>query len=86
MKKKLLLPMMAFVCAIGLSFATERSTADAETDYIWLNGQFQSIGMEITECGSGEIGCTIQFGDGPVYDLYDSPGVLKEGNGTLVRR
>ena len=85
MKTKFLLPMLAMIVAIGMSFASPK-TNDPTTDYIWVDNSYEPIHMEITECGTGDLGCQIQFGDGPVYDLYDSPGVLKVGNGTLVRR
>ena len=72
MKKKFFLPMMAFVFAIGLSFATERSTADPSWDYYMTEVGKMSI-EEVTNCGNDEEAeCTIQLvPNGPAYELFD---------------
>ena len=72
MKKKFLLPMMAFVFAIGLSFATERSTADPMSDYVHENGLWIEIPEQL--CLGAEGNCVIQFSDNPgvELDVYDA--------------
>ena len=87
MKKRLMLPAMAFVFAIGLSFATERSTADAQNDYILVDPEneiFQAI-PEV-DCGAnlGE-DCIVRLPDEREFTVYDSEnmGDVKKGDGEI---
>ena len=86
MKTKFLLPMIAMIFAIGMSFATENEASDPSTDYIKVNGTFMSLNQEYN-CGVDEdIPCQIKLRNGQIHDLYDapSPGSQKEGDGEIV--
>ena len=86
MKKKFLLPVMAMVVAIGMSFATERSTADPEMDYYLENGVFIPIGAEL-DCGVGTLDCLVQIEENgvehPVFDAA-APGTEKNGSSGTI--
>ena len=86
MKKRLMLPMMAFVFAIGLSFATERTTADAASDWVDMGGEDP---VEITEvnCGEGTINCSVKFaGDDIPYPVFEDKDlqIRKTGSGNVI--
>lgn len=86
MKNKFLIPAMAMLLAIGMSFATENEASDPSTDYVKINGTFMSLNQEY-DCGIDEnLPCQIRLRSGQVTDLYDapSPGSKKEGDGTIV--
>lgn len=86
MKNKLFLPGMAMVVAIGMSFATERSTADPDMDYYFENGEFHELGAEVP-CVVGEDICTVRrVPGGPIYDVYDAddPGTKKVGGSDTI--
>lgn len=70
MKTKVFLPMMAIICAIGMSFATANA-GDQTKDYLYLgNGSWMEI--DEIDCGSGDEICEAQLGEnGPVYEVYD---------------
>jgi hypothetical protein len=79
--KNLMLPMMAFIFAIGMSFATVGLEADPLNDYIQRGGEWEEI-PEL-DCGVGEETCTvIKDGQGP-FTVYDSQNLssMKKGNG-----
>lgn len=87
MKTKFLVPILAMIFAVGMSFATENGESDPNTDYILVDGNFEPIGMEVN-CEVGSRTCRAQLQpNGPVYDLYDAadPATLKPGNGTVKR-
>lgn len=87
MKTKFLLPVLAMIFAIGMSFTTSNSANDPNMDYYSENGNLLPIGQELT-CGSGSSICRVQFEEnGPIYEVYDSktPAVRKTGNGTLIK-
>lgn len=71
--KKLILPMMAFVCAIGMAFATVDLKSEVEPisqDYVLINGSWEVIPEQ--NCNLGSETCRVQFGQGgPIYDVYD---------------
>ena len=76
--------MMAFICAIGMSFATVGLEADPQNDYIQRNGTWEAI-PEL-DCGMGGETCqVIKAGEGPfiVYDAQDLSSV-KEGDGVII--
>lgn len=86
MKTKFLLPVLAMIFAIGLSFANIERASDPTTDYYLENGQFEPIGMELN-CGTGNIDCEVEFEeDGTTYKVYDaqSTNSLKKGNGQVI--
>lgn len=72
MKTKLLLPMMAIVFAIGLSFATENSSVDQANDYVNINGTWLAIPEQPCD-EKGQENCTIKFEspDNPPHLVYD---------------
>ena len=72
MKFKFLLPVLAMIFAIGISFAEGERTSDPNTDYIIVDGNFQPIGMEL-DCGDGDAPCRAQSADGNIYEIYDAP-------------
>lgn len=73
MKSKLLLPMMAMIFAIGLSFATERSAATQQWDYVDVGmEQPYPIPESISCSGQGVLQCLAEFEDEPgTYLIYD---------------
>ncbi len=87
MRIKILLPVLAMIFAIGMSFTTVDRTHDPESDYILLNDTFQRIGMEI-DCESGNQICRVQLQqNGPIYEVYDAadPNTLKVGSGEVIK-
>ena len=71
---KMILPMMAIIFAIGLTFASVNSEPKPEvqtTDFIYLgNDNWQPIPEQ--QCQGTEENCRVQVGaGGPVYDVYD---------------
>lgn len=66
MKFKNVFLAMAFVFAIGLSFATERHQGT-----VWANMDGNPIQVEATDCGIAEVQCFGKFEeDGPQYPLF----------------
>jgi len=70
--KKLILPMMAFIFAIGLTFATtnlQTEKIQEPKDYIQLGG----IWVEIPEqdCEQGGNICQVADGENGPYDVFD---------------
>ncbi len=82
MKTKFLMPVLAAIFAIGMSFTTLEKVADPSQDYILQNGSFMPIGTELN-CGIGNKTCTVKLQDGNVYNVYDAadPNTLKKGDG-----
>mgnify|MGYP003109646074 FL=1 len=83
-KLKLILPMLAFIFAIALSFAFTNLDDEANNDYILRNGQWEAI-TEV-DCGTGTQPCEVTVGgDGP-FEVYDEKNLStqKKGNGTLI--
>ncbi len=74
-RSKLILPLMAFICAIGMSFTTANSTILQSTGFVeiaeddWLEVQ--------VDCGTGDLECQVKFSEnGEPYNVYES-GVCK---------
>lgn len=87
MRNYFLLPALAIIFAIGMSFAHNEKEHDPSTDYILVDGKFEPIDMEV-DCGSGDETCRAQFElDGPIYEVYNAanPNSLKEGDGEVKR-
>lgn len=84
MKTKFLLPALAMIFAIGMSFTTLDKVEDPSQDYILQNGSFTSIGTELN-CGQGTMVCKVQLPDGSIYQVYDSANAnsLKKGDGDI---
>ena len=71
MKTKFLLPGLAMIFAIGMSFASVKTGVTQDKDYVHLGGNSWQAVNEI-DCGVGGEVCRVQFGEGgPIYDLYD---------------
>lgn len=86
MKTKFLLPALAMIFAIGMSFATENKQTDPNTDYVLIDGNFRSIKMELN-CPEASGVCTARLKPGgQVYEVYDAadPNTLKPGDGTTI--
>ncbi|WP_373059478.1 DUF6520 family protein [Zunongwangia sp. H14] len=71
--RKLILPMLAIVFAIGMAFATVDVKPEPKLqvqDFIILNGSWQAIPEQ--DCEPGDETCRVKLGDsGLVYDVYD---------------
>lgn len=70
---KFLLPMLAFVFAIGVAFTSpdikEEPTVQAY-DYYFVNGSWEAVPQQ--NCSGTKFICRIQMGtNGPIYELYD---------------
>lgn len=82
--RKLMLPMMAFVCAIGMAFATTAIQHNPMKDYIRKDGSWQEI--QEVNCTPGATDCqAIVEGEGPftVYDDRDLDSA-KSGDGNII--
>ena len=83
-KLKVILPMLAIIFAIGLTFASVSPKTDPNVqanDYVLINGNWRAI--DETPCQAGDETCRVQFGEnGPVYDVYDEmdTSTLKESD------
>lgn len=68
---KVMLPILAFFCAIVMSFASANSEEVQARDYVQLeDGSWLSIN-EVSCSGLGET-CHVQFGEnGPTYPVFD---------------
>lgn len=71
--KKLILPMMAMIFAIGLTFATVNTEPEPEllaNDYILVGSSWITIPEQ--NCEDGQFNCQVRYGqNGPVLDVYD---------------
>lgn len=85
MKNKVLLPVVAIMFAIGLSFATENIEIDPTQDYYQeSSGVFMPLGREI-DCVNNNDSCWVELPNGEVHEIYDapSPDSKKIGDGTV---
>ncbi|WP_148044306.1 DUF6520 family protein [Sinomicrobium pectinilyticum] len=80
---KLILPMLAFILAIGMAFAT-MTLSDPTTDYILVDGEFEPLDVELN-CGEGNEPCQVRI-DGQVHQVYDAedPQTAKVGDGNII--
>ncbi|PKD19480.1 hypothetical protein APR41_16090 [Salegentibacter salinarum] len=79
--KKFLLPMMAFIFAIGMAFATVNMEPEPEipesdnyaTMYVHINGEWYDIQVD---CEIGTSDCIVEFDEDPTlgatYEVYNS--------------
>ncbi len=82
--KNFVIPALAFVSAIGMSFTTA-NTKEQASDYVLLPNDTWRAFSEV-DCGQGEQACQAMVdGNGPfqVYDEQDTD-TPKEGSGTLI--
>ncbi len=83
-KLKLILPMLAFIFAIALSFAFVETEADYNNDFIHLGGD-SWLPIPEVNCAEGDETCTVQRTEGgQIYDVYDEEDLstLKESDST----
>ena len=81
MKTNFLIPALAFVSAIGMSFTTA-TQQDPMNDYIQRNGQWEQI-QEVT-CENGSEQCQVILdGEGP-FTVYDEENNLVKGTQFLI--
>lgn len=75
MKKLFLIPAMALLVVLGMSFTSLGSETEVQpeavaNDYVYDNGNWRAIPEQ--NCTGGTQTCQVQFGtNGPIYDLYD---------------
>ncbi|MDT0677028.1 DUF6520 family protein [Autumnicola musiva] len=68
--RKLMLPMMAFICAIGMAFTSADVVEDQSTGYIFRNDAWQPVTVD---CGDGELNCEVKFSqNGQEYPVFES--------------
>ncbi|MGY5848617.1 DUF6520 family protein [Salegentibacter sp. HM20] len=79
--RNLILPLLAFVFAVGMSFATVGVEADPNNDYIQRNGAWEAIPEQ--DCGTGQITCEVQKSGEGTFTVYDSQNLssMKTGDG-----
>ena len=71
-KLKVILPMLAIIFAIGLTFASVSPKTDLNVqanDYIQVGGSWVAIPEQT--CEEGEFTCRVQDGDNGPYEVYD---------------
>lgn len=89
--KKLILPMLAFICAIGVAFATvdlnpkSKLVTDASyaTMYVFTNNAWHTIDVD---CETGTSNCKVVFEDDPTgtpYQVYNSPNFSDRAEGSV---
>lgn len=70
---KVLLPMLAFIFAVGMAFATTEPKEEPEVqvfDYILIDGDWVRISEQ--GCTGTAKNCQVRVGEGgPLYDVYD---------------
>lgn len=85
MKTKFLLPVLAMIFAIGMSFTTLNSDTDPNMDYI--NTESGVVPVQELNCGSGSLKCEARLTQGgKVYPVYDDANlsIRKTGNGEVI--
>ena len=76
MSTKFLLPVLAMIFAVGMSFTTLDKASDPNSDYILIEGSFEPLNMELN-CGDGTVQCRVRLQDGSEHDVYDAPNPNK---------
>lgn len=78
MKTKFLIPVLAIIFAVGMSFTTVNMGDKAAFDYYLLNNQWEEIPM--IDCGIGSLKCRVELSDGTIHKVYDTKNLnsLKE--------
>lgn len=68
--RKLMLPLMAFVCAIGMAFASANVVKEQSTGYIFENNAWRTVQVD---CDTGEENCIVLLsGDETPYPVYEA--------------
>jgi hypothetical protein len=83
-KLKLVLPLMAFIFAIALSFAFTTMEEKPNNDFIHLGGD-SWLPIQEVNCAEGNKTCTVQRTEGgPIYNVYDQEDLatLKDSDTT----
>lgn len=86
-KLKMILPMLAFVLAIGLSFANVKDNNTVQTGYVYDSGIWTMIN---SPCEGNGYTCKIRFVDGngnPLsdeLDVYPIPAFKDDEGNTVV--
>lgn len=90
MKKLFLIPAMALLVVLGMSFTSLGSETEVQleavaNDYVLDNGNWRAVPEQ--NCTGGTQTCQVQFGaNGPIYDLYDEMDLAskkQESDGTI---
>ncbi|MAG86161.1 MAG: hypothetical protein CMP12_11440 [Zunongwangia sp.] len=91
MKKLFLIPVMALLVVLGMSFTNLGSEIEEQpkvvaSDYVYDNGNWQAVPEQT--CTGGTQTCRVQFGtSGPIYDLYDEMDLAtkkRQSDGTII--
>jgi len=91
MKKLFLIPAVALLAVLGMSFTNLASANKVQpevfaNDYVFANGNWRAVPEQ--NCTSGTVTCRVQFGgNGPIYDLYDEMDLSTKKNqsdGTVI--
>ena len=83
--KKLILPMLAIIFAIGMVFASPNWENDPNNDYV-LTSQ-GVVPIQEIDCNKGDKQCRAQLEKGgQVYDVFDDPSLTmpKLGDGGIT--
>ena len=86
MKNKVLLPLLASVFAVGMSFTTVEVDVDPANDYIRQGSIWHAIPE--MNCQPSNNACLVQLEpEGPVYQVYDAPDLStpKPGTGVIFK-
>lgn len=91
MKKLFLIPAVALLVILGMSFTNLASATEIQpevfaNDYVFDNGNWRAVPEQ--NCTGGTATCRVQFGaNGPIYDLYDEMDLSTKKNqssGTVI--
>jgi len=91
MKKLFLIPIMALLVVLGMSFTNLGSEIEEQpevvaNDYVNDNGTWRAVPEQ--NCTRGNEVCRVQFGaGGPIYDLYDEMDLStkkEQSDGTII--
>ena len=85
MKPKFLIPVLAIIFAVAMSFTTVAVSADPSSDYIFRNGNWHQI-PEMS-CTNNSQKCYVEvLPEGNIFEIYDSQSLSnpKPGNGDVV--
>ena len=73
MKTKFLLPGLAMIFAIGMSFGSVNADYTSATGFIQTAQGWEQVNVD---CSAGEDKCRMYFSSNPneIYTVYDAPG------------
>lgn len=92
MKKLFLIPIMALLVVLGMSFTSFESETEEQpiviaSDYVLLNGNWVAIAEQ--DCNQGPHTCKVKFSEnGQPYEVYDEMSDLepKPSSSTIIRK